>query len=558
MNRLFRSSPPPAENLSLSPISLLTPDPDAASMPPKSPDWEGDLGLSDLLNALSMDRRYQRFMRGVLIGLPTDPEIIHWRQGVLADFVANPQMVADLAELLPHLAGLSEDNVMLGRKTRSALMQTSDRLSELDMYTELLATLHNVLNLATLQSPTMIALRDDIGRVVALPDYQRLREELPALREPLRNIGSLTIGINLDDNLRPTSAVLMAINARELGHPPSLLDRMLGTADEDESPFGGAQGVAAAHKFSPDPKMRRYDELFQDMDKLMQKTAKPIAERLRHYVRTHSRALVQLEPEIAFFVAAVQLIKRAEAKGVPFCQPEIAPLDERITQAEGLHNIALLLRNDARPVPSEARFDGEGRIAVLTGPNSGGKTTYLRNIGLAQVMFQAGLFVPATAARMSPVDHLLTHFPRLETRDQGRLAEEAARLRTLFAQATKHSLVLLNETFSSTALGEALYLAQDVLSALCVIGVRAVFATHIVELVDNFEQIEDGVQVSSNLFSLVAGIELDANGNATPTYQITRRLPLGRSYAEEIARHHGISLDQILAGRNGAGSDASA
>ena len=101
---------------------------------------------------------------------------------------------------------------MLGRKNRPALMQTSDRLSELDLYTELLATLHDVLVKATLQSPALTSLRDDVARVIALPDYQRLREELPALREPLRNIGSLTIGINLDDNLRPVSAVLMGIN----------------------------------------------------------------------------------------------------------------------------------------------------------------------------------------------------------------------------------------------------------------------------------------------------------------------------------------------------------
>ncbi len=121
----------------------------------------------------------------------------------------------------------------------------------------------------------------------------------------------------------------------------------------------------------------------------------------------------------------------------------------------------------------------------------------------------------------------------------------------MLQHSTQHSLVLLNETFSSTAFGEALYLAQDVLAAMCLIGSRAVFATHLVELVDHFDEIEGRVHGTSNLFSLVAGIELKDDGTAIPTYQITRGEPLGRSYAQEIARRHGISLAQILERRGG-------
>jgi len=148
---------------------------------------------------------------------------------------------------------------------------------------------------------------------------------------------------------------------------------------------------------------------------------------------------------------------------------------------------------------------------------------------------------------MSPVSAILTHFPQLETRHQGRLAEEAERLRGIFKQVTTDSLVLLNETFSSTSAGEATYLAQDMLSGLRVIGARAIFATHLIELADQIEDIHASIQGDSRLFSLVAGIEINADGEAVRTFQIKRGMPVGRSYAKEIAQRHGISLEQILA-----------
>ena len=151
---------------------------------------------------------------------------------------------------------------------------------------------------------------------------------------------------------------------------------------------------------------------------------------------------------------------------------------------------------------------------------------------------------------MSPIDNILTHFPALETQQQGRLAEEAIRLRAVFEHATAHSLVLLNETFSSTSPGEAIYLAQDILCGLRVIGVRAIYATHLIELAEHIQEIEGAVEGSSGVFSLIATVQLDAEGQTVRTFRIQRGLPLGRSYASEIARLHGISLEQILAARH--------
>src|SRR5258708_26136944 len=109
---------------------------------------------------------------------------------------------------------------------------------------------------------------------------------------------------------------------------------------------------------------------------------------------------------------------------------------ERTTHSERLVTLHLALRDNAtKLVGNNVSLDDQGRIAILTGPNSGGKTTYVQAVGLAQVFFQAGLLVPADKARMSPVDGIYTHFPALES-FQGRFSEEAARLRVLCLKAT--------------------------------------------------------------------------------------------------------------------------
>jgi DNA mismatch repair protein MutS len=531
-------------------ISLMWPQPRPMPQANARP-WHRDLGLGDLVRALTEEHRYSTYVHNVLANLITEPEVIAWRQAVLADFLANEELASTVEGLLPRLTSIREGQSLLGRHKRSLLLETADRLAEMEMYVEIVQLLGQVLNDSQISSAALLMLRDGINRLLDDENFQQLRDQLPELRAPLQRVSSLTIGVNLDVELRPASAVLLSINDRPMGESVSLLDRLLGGRSQDSE----ETGIASMHRLPTSAEERALSALFQDLDRLLADVAKPIARTLERYVKTSSGPLVALENEFAFYVFTVRMMRRLEARGIVFCRPEIEPGGARIMEIDGLMNASLCLREARLPVPSDVRFDHEGRIAILTGPNSGGKTTYVQAVGLAQVMFQAGMFIPAKRARISPVNRILTHFPALETREQGRLAEEAGRLRSIFQQVSAHSLVLLNETFSSTAFGEALYLAQDILCALRVVGARALFATHIIELVETIDEMESSVQGESRLFGLVAGIQLNDEGMPVPNFRVMRGKPLGRSYAAEIARQHGISLDQILAARREDESD---
>jgi DNA mismatch repair protein MutS len=533
-------------------ISLMWPDSGTVDKLAQAA-WGQDLDLDGLARAFSSDTRYRAFIQQTLTTLVTDAGVITWRQAVLSDFLSNPVLVERLSMLLPRLAEMTMRHARFGNRRYSTLFEVADRLAELDLYLGVVRELFDALNAVEVKSEGLRQLHQNLLGIITHETFQALRAELPELQRPLQNFASITIGINLDSGLRPVSAVLLSVNERPFQDARSLLSKLLGigSADADET------GIAPLHFTPSDAEQRPLSTLFQDLERLIAQTVQPVARALSRYVRINSKPLAGLEKELAFYTSAVSLIRRLQARGVAFCQPEIAPVQERVSTVGGLVNIHLALRDAERPlVRNDLIFDHQGRIAILTGPNSGGKTTYLQAVGLIHVLFQAGLFIPAEKARLSPVDAIFTHFPALESQ-QGRLSEEAARLRHICLNTTQYSLVLLNESLSSTTANEALYLAQDLLAGLRAIGVRAIYATHLVELAEHLDEIEATVEGESALYSLVAGIQMMDGEAATdlriqPTFQIARGLPQGRSYAREIARRHGISLEQILESRRDA------
>jgi DNA mismatch repair ATPase MutS len=166
---------------------------------------------------------------------------------------------------------------------------------------------------------------------------------------------------------------------------------------------------------------------------------------------------------------------------------------------------------------------------------------------------QVGLFVPGIEARISPADGIFTHFPAEDKLEQGagRFGDEAQRLKTIFTQVTRHSLVLLNETLSSTSYGEGLYLAEDLLRVMRRLGLRAIYATHMHELAAGVERINAGAPGDATIISIVASQLADgSDGSEEPTrrsFRIRRGPSMGKSYALELARRYGISEDQLLA-----------
>lgn len=534
--------------------SLLRP----AGTPPRSggraaPN-EADLGLAPIIRALDLDGRHGRFVAGVLAELSDDPAVIRYRQDLLDDLLRLPALAASIAAVLPQLGELSSIGRGGSWGENVPLLQVATRLAELDGYVTCVESLAAALDAAgaDIRAAGLRDLRAFLAATRAQPDYLRLAEELPRLRAQLDQAGSVTLGINLDAQLRPESATIVSVNASRFGGRHSLLDRLFG----ERVAADGVRGITALYKADESQRRTPEHELFRDLDRLLERVAAPVADALASYTRVHSAGLAGLEPELAFYLGAARLANELRAAGMPLCRPEIAPAGERVCAIAGGFSLDLALRlRAAGPgaslagaiVPNDVAFGPEATVFILTGPNSGGKTTYTRAVGQAQVLFQAGLLIPGRHARISPIDGIYTHFAVAERLDisGGRLAEELERLAQIFRQAGPNSLVLLNEPLASTDHAAARALSRDILSGLRLLGARTIFVTHLHELVDDALAGES----PAGLVSLVAELAPhQGNGSEpSPSYHITPGRPQVAGYAAELARQHGLNLAQIAA-----------
>jgi DNA mismatch repair ATPase MutS len=262
----------------------------------------------------------------------------------------------------------------------------------------------------------------------------------------------------------------------------------------------------------------------------------------------HTQFLDQWGQEISFYLGAARLARRLRDAGLPFCRPVVSAPGTDGCMVEGCYNIVLALKmaehgreeDLSRTIVSNDLAFGPHEVTILTGPNQGGKTTYMRSVGLVHVLCQAGLPVPGRSARVSAVDSIHTHFPRSERVDleSGRFADEMRRLRDIFARATPASLILLNESLTATSARESLELAREVVGALQILGARAVYTTHLYELAAEADAFNARTTGPGRVGSLVA--------RPGSSFKIEPGPPAGSSHAREVAARFGVSYEQLV------------
>jgi DNA mismatch repair protein MutS len=518
-----------------------------------------DLRLEDLILAFAPERRHQKEIRELFSRLPRDPDVIAYRQAVLDDLLANPALVERLESLLPVMDSLFESAHPLEREMTwldEAVWRAGELQNILDCFEGLGEILHAVKG--NIQSEGLRVLREEVRKVQADPKYQRLVRELPALLSRLRSSASITIGVNLDSNLRPIQATLLSVNEKPFTDQ-SLLNRLFGVRTEREGiaflhsvPRRNVEGPGDA---PVDPLMV---PLFADLANVLEKTALPVADQLSQYADLHGQFFTSLRQGLIFYLGAVRFIQRFQKLGLPMCRPQIAPAEERRCEVKDSYNVHLPLRhleagNGQSPaiVTNDIQIGPAGHILILTGPNRGGKTTFLQGVGIVHILAQAGCYVPGTQAVISPLEHLFTHFPLEEKPESnaGRFGEEAMRLGKIFEQVTRCSLVLLNESLSSTSASESLYLARDLVRILRRVGARLIYSTHLHELANQVDELNESVPGDSKIISVVSSpIDASVQGTGAEsnrTYRLEIRPPLGQSYAREIAARYGISYQQL-------------
>ncbi len=475
----------------------------------------------------------------------TDPAVMKYRIATFDDMMRCEELTVMLNRLVPVL-----NDIMELRRLEADSGDPNDYLSsitEIELYVSSVDILHTALTKvkSEVHSPAFPALTELVTKLAESDYYRELNQKLSELTQRVREIKSVTIGVNLDAQLRPSSAGVLSINPESF-KSGDVLDKILRLNFKNDAYTCIANLVPFGKKQSDNQKMAlslAFNSAINDVYKSSLRSWKKI---VQTYVLENTEFLLNLMPEFEFLVRGTQMLKRLRDKGCALSIPDIHPMEERAFSATALYNPCVALKIEDEIVPNDIVFDENATVYVLTGPNRGGKSVITCAVGLAQVMLQLGMYIPAEQAVISPVDGIYTHFPTgaEDTIDKGRLGEECARLGEIFDCVTASSLVLLDESLSSTGSYEASYIAAEVISGFAHIGCRCLFSTHLHELAAEIEELNRKSLASGGaaIDTLVAGMETEGKRS----FRIIRAKPDGKSYARDIAESYGLTYERIL------------
>jgi DNA mismatch repair ATPase MutS len=229
---------------------------------------------------------------------------------------------------------------------------------------------------------------------------------------------------------------------------------------------------------------------------------------------------------LAFYVACLNLYERLAQIREPISFPQPVIANERRHSFQGLYDVCLALRMNQKVVGNDVNADQKS-LAVITGANQGGKSTFLRSIGLSQMMMQSGMFVPAASFSANLCNHLFTHFKREEdtTMASGKLAEELSRMSDIVDHLAPNAMVLLNESFAATNEREGAEIARQIVSALLEKRVKIFVVTHLYELARGFYD----KKMPNAIF-----LRAERQDDGTRTFKLIERAPLQTSYGADL------------------------
>ena len=490
---------------------LMYPDRDfdtERELPANEADLSSDLELAVLLQAMAAGDKFLFAVarQGIHSGLVSTGDITY-RQRVLADCVAQPGVIRDLYDVA--VAAITAERQVIGwifRDSPDTILHRSHQL--LRIYAEVFRRLRNIAD-AGAESFRSEGFTRFFAMIAAELNDDYFAEMEAQLSELDFRRGTL-ISAGLGKGLKGAGYVLR---------------RQPEQTWRDRIPGMNRTGYTFTIAAQDETGMRTLSDL---ESRGMNGTANALAQSADHI----KDFFQMLRAELGFYLGCLNLRDRLMAKGQSVCFPD--PVGPAPTSAEharlsarGLYDASLALSlEDTRAVGNDMDADRR-QLIMITGANQGGKSTFLRSLGLAQLMMQAGMFVAADSFTASVSTGIFTHFKREEdaTMEKGKLDEELARMSVIASQIGPGGLLLSNESFASTNEREGAEIARQVIRALTEAGIRIVFVTHMYDLAGRYYAEHD----PGTLF-----LRAERRPDGHRTFRLLPGEPLSTSYGEDL------------------------
>jgi len=484
------------------------------------PDFFADLNLDQVVESVTAGRD-QYNLKPFFFAPLHQVTAVRYRHEVLRD-LEKPGVLEPIKRFARSMERMREHLGQVG-KLHYQLQKQSWFLDAVEIYSEAVRSLAADLAACELSSRGLRGLRDYLAEYDASERFTSLTAEIKALKDALARV-RYAIRIN-------GARVTVSRYADEADY----------RAEVEETFARFQQGAAQSHL----ARLPDYVEMNHIEAKILDGVARlyPDVFRARaDFCVGHSdyldATIGRFDREVQFYLAYLEMVERLRGAGLAFCYPHVSARSKEIA-AEETFDIALankVVPEDGTVVGNDFYLTGPERVFVVSGPNNGGKTTFARTFGQLHYLAGLGLLVPGRDARIFLPDRIFTHFEREEDIEtlRGKFDDELVRVHEILEKATSNSVIVMNESFNSTSLSDALFVGTEVMRQILDLGCPGVYVTFVDEI----------ASLGEATVSLVTQI---VPGNpAERTFKVIRKPADGRAYAWAIAEKYGLSYQRLM------------
>jgi len=464
-----------------------------------------DLELNTLFNAMALGDKFlfEVANRAVMSGLHNDLDTLRYRQNILKDCLKNASIVRDIYTIAVESIE-SEKKHYLGFLSKYPDVLLRRSIEVLQLFVGMLKKLKHIADehADKYESEGFTAFFAMLNKELSDEYFASVQIHLRALE--FRD--GVLISAELGKGNKGTNYILRKPPDKKQGwverifaeRPPAYT---FSISERDES---GA---------------RTLSEL---KDRGIHLVANALAQSTDHILSFFT----MLRTELAFYVGCLNVHGQLAQRGEPMSFPLPVAPGERKHAFQGLYDVCLALTMEQRIVGNDVHADSKD-LVIITGANQGGKSTFLRSIGLAQLMMQCGMFVPAESFCANICEGLFTHYKRKEdtTMKSGKLDEELSRMSDIVDNITSNSMVLFNESFAATNEREGSEIARQIIKALLEKRIKVFFVTHLYEFAHGFYD---------NKMENAMFLRADRQTDGRRTFKIIEGEPLQTSYGEDV------------------------
>lgn len=438
-----------------------------------------NLNIDRMVSAACKNTQCAEYLLSVIGKMPMGKETAVYRSEILKDFLKYPELLSSLIQIFKGYDGLrSETEEMIGEVFRYGAPTTDTGMLDC-VYEQLYINAHFARNVIAYFSELDSAFAPyDVSSegLKAMKELcvsvreSRCIDEIEGAAERFKSESaegySFTVKCTLDDTLSAAKSVIADISEAGKGQKKKLFsafkkkEAVPSSVDigNSASESVGKATVAALGELSA---------LFSD-----------IADGIYS-------AFFGIGKELKFYFCAVEIAKYLEKGGMKYCFPTVLDKEADTFKGEGVYDILLLTEGKNKETIVSNSVDISGNGFMIIGDNNCGKTSFLRAVGTAVIFAQSGLFVAANSLVSSVRSGIFTHFSSAE-KDfagsddvAGRFESEVIDIVAIVEKLTPYSLVMLNESFQTTAYREGAEGMKEILDVLPEINVKYIFVTHI-------------------------------------------------------------------------------